>query len=74
MRFKTFRNKRFRSANLTQHESQQLLKLVNEFDDCFAQSTAELGKTHVTKMPIDLKEDQPITYRPIDYHIRNVLI
>ncbi|XP_018577002.1 uncharacterized protein LOC108915453 [Anoplophora glabripennis] len=44
----------------TKHR-QSLLDLLNEFTDCFARSTSELGNT---QMNIVLTDDKPVTYRP----------
>lgn len=41
-----------------------LCQLLNENRDCFAFTTAELGKTNLTEMHIKLKDDSPVTYRP----------
>lgn len=49
---------------LSDDEKLKLLNLLNEFRDCFAQDTSELGKTNITEMGIDLSDDKPVTYRP----------
>lgn len=42
----------------------ELCDLLNSNRECFAFSTAELGKTDLTEMHIKLKDDSPVTYRP----------
>lgn len=41
-----------------------LLNVLNQFRDCFAQNTCELGKINIAEMHIRLSDDEPITYRP----------
>lgn len=50
--------------------SRQLIKLINEFRDCFAQNLPELGKTTLTEMTIDLSDVRP--YR-LSYSEREVV-
>jgi hypothetical protein len=50
--------------NLIERERFQVLQLLNEFRDCFASDTCELGKTTITKMHIELNDNVPVTYRP----------
>ncbi len=42
----------------------ELLDLINEYRDCFALSTAELGSAKTGSMTIYLKDDTPFTYQP----------
>lgn len=42
----------------------ELMLLINEFRDCFAQSVHEIGKTDLTKMSIKLTTDKVVTFRP----------
>jgi hypothetical protein len=42
--------------NLTERERFQVLQLLNEFRDCFASDTSELGKTTITEMHIELND------------------
>ncbi|XP_031332558.1 uncharacterized protein LOC116162927 [Photinus pyralis] len=50
--------------NLNESECILVLNLINEFRNCFAGNTTELGKTTVTEMQILLNDDVPVTYRP----------
>lgn len=52
------------NPNLSIHEQDTLLKLINNYRDCFATNLTEVGKTNVTKMTITLSDDTPVTYRP----------
>lgn len=45
-----------------------LLNILNSYRNCLAFSTAELGKTSVTEMRINLHDASPVTYRP---HTKN---
>lgn len=38
------------NTKFTSVEQDNLLKLLNEYQDCFATDLTEVGKTHVTKM------------------------
>jgi hypothetical protein len=60
---------------LQEDQQDEILKLKNEFQDCFALDTRELGKTNVTDMHIRLHDDVPVTYRPyrLAYSERNVV-
>jgi hypothetical protein len=49
---------------LEEDQQDEILKLINEFRDCFALDTRELGKPNVTDMHIRLHDDVPVTYRP----------
>uniref|UniRef100_A0A1Y1KQJ6 Reverse transcriptase domain-containing protein n=1 Tax=Photinus pyralis TaxID=7054 RepID=A0A1Y1KQJ6_PHOPY len=51
-------------SNLNESECILVLNLINEFRNCFAGNTTELGKTTVTEMQIRLNDDVPVTYRP----------
>jgi hypothetical protein len=42
----------------------KILEFINEFRDCFASTTGELGKTHATDMHLRLHDDVPVTYCP----------
>jgi hypothetical protein len=50
--------------NLGEDQRNEILELINEFRDCFALTTSELGKTNVTDMHIRLHDDVHVTYRP----------
>lgn len=52
------------NVNLDISINNNLLKLINEYRDCFATNITETGKTNVTKMSISLTDDLPVTYRP----------
>jgi Retroviral aspartyl protease./Reverse transcriptase (RNA-dependent DNA polymerase). len=51
-------------SNLSEQQRTQLLSVLNEFRDCFAEQMNELGKTNVTEMRIDLHDNVPVTFRP----------
>jgi hypothetical protein len=53
----------------------EVLQLINEFRDCFAVSTKELGNANVKGMQITLQDDIPVSYRPyrLAYSERNVV-
>lgn len=42
----------------------KILKLVNEYRDCFALTIDELGKTSISEMHIRLHDESPVTYKP----------
>ena len=48
---------------LPKHFKRRLLQLLNEYRECFAENSNELGVTHDVEMYIKLSEDKPITYR-----------
>lgn len=52
------------SDSLNEVEVERLLNLINEYRECFATTTAELGKYEGTEMNIQLTDERPITYRP----------
>lgn len=43
---------------------EQLLNLINQYRDCFALSTAELGCAQSGQISIKLQEEKPFSYRP----------
>jgi transposase InsO family protein len=49
---------------VNEDERRQLIKLLNEYRDCFAQDLTELGKAKSVELEINLSEEQPFTYRP----------
>jgi hypothetical protein len=53
----------------------EVLQLINEFRDCFAVSTKELGNASVKGMQITLQDDIPVSYRPyrLAYSERNIV-
>lgn len=51
-------------ADLDEQVLEQLLSTLNSRRDCFAFSLAELGKTSLAEMQINLKDSVPVTYRP----------
>lgn len=51
-------------ADLDKSVKDELCQLLTENKDCFAFSTAELGRTTLTEMHIKLKDETPVTYRP----------
>jgi transposase InsO family protein len=52
------------SPLLAEDVKTRLLDLLNEYRDCFATTTGELGKCKEVEMEINLKNDEPVTYRP----------
>lgn len=50
--------------NLDDSVKSELCQLFKENKDCFAFSSAELGRTTLTEMHIKLKDEAPVTYRP----------
>nr|CAI5822196.1 unnamed protein product [Callosobruchus analis] len=50
--------------NLNESERLCLRDLLNKHEDCFSKSLKDLGFTNVTGMVIELKDSQPIVYRP----------
>lgn len=49
---------------VTDTEKNRLLRLLNDFRDCFALDTRELGVTNITEMSIRLNDNIPVTYKP----------
>jgi hypothetical protein len=49
---------------LDEEQQANVLQLINEFRDCFAVNTKELGDAHVKDMQIRLQDDIPVSYRP----------
>lgn len=49
---------------ITEKDKTRLLQLVNDFRDCFALDSSELGVTHVTEMSIRLNDATPVCYKP----------
>lgn len=45
-------------------EKDRLLCLLNDYRECFALSTNELGLTNITEMKIRLNDNTPVTYKP----------
>lgn len=50
--------------SLSFDHKRELLKLLNDYRDCFAQNTQELGKASGIEMKIKLIDEEPVTYRP----------
>lgn len=50
--------------NISQPEKDRLVRLLNDFRDCFALNTHELGLTNITEMHIRLNDSAPVTYKP----------
>jgi hypothetical protein len=50
--------------NLGVDQQGEVLALINEFRDCFASNTKELGRAEAFDMHIRLNDDVPVTYRP----------
>jgi hypothetical protein len=50
--------------NLGVDQQSEVLTLINEFRDCFASNTKELGRAEAFDMHIRLNDDVPVTYRP----------
>lgn len=51
-------------GDIPQQDKQRLLELVNRYRDCFATCLQELGCTNIEQMNIDLKDNEPVVYRP----------
>lgn len=51
-------------TDLDKDVKNELYELLKDNKDCFAFSTAELGKTSWTEMHIKVKDEIPVTYRP----------
>ncbi|CAG4951995.1 unnamed protein product [Parnassius apollo] len=51
-------------SDITDEQKGQLLNIVNEFWDCFALDTSELGVTNISEMQINLLDDSSVTYKP----------
>jgi hypothetical protein len=49
---------------LEEARQKEILGLINEFRNCFALDTTELGKSSTTEMHIRLLDDEPVTFRP----------
>ncbi|CAG9826654.1 unnamed protein product [Diabrotica balteata] len=49
---------------LSAEYTEQLLDILNQYPECFANSIEQLGESTTTKMTIKLADDVPITYRP----------
>lgn len=52
------------NPNLTQPQQHTVVKLINEYRDCFARNLSELGCTKSTEMNIELSDTNPVVYRP----------
>ena len=52
------------NESLPEHFKRRLLQLLNEYRECFAENSNELGVACDVEMFIKLSEDKPITYRP----------
>jgi hypothetical protein len=50
--------------SLVQEQQAAVLELINEFRDCFALNTKELGNANDNDMHIRLIDDVPVSYRP----------
>lgn len=51
-------------TDLNADQMSSLLRILNEYRDCFATSLREIGKTNVTTMSIKMTDYTPVTYRP----------
>lgn len=51
-------------SELNLEQQQTLLTLLNEYRDCFAASTSELGKCRDAELTINLKDEKPVTFTP----------
>lgn len=43
---------------------QELIKILQEYSDCFSANTSELGLTNKVELNIELTTDKPVCYRP----------
>lgn len=53
-----------RMGQIEEHEKKKLLELLNEFGDCFAEDTSQLGCARSVEMDICLQDDKPFSYHP----------
>ena len=51
-------------TELTGVNKQELIALINEFSDCFANDYSEIGCAKCPKMKISLTSETPVVYRP----------
>lgn len=60
---------------ITDGQKQKLQELLTEYKDCFSKNLRDLGFTHVTEMTINLKDAEPVVYRPyrMSYSERKVV-
>lgn len=49
---------------ISEDDKNRLTRLLNDFRDCFALTTHELGLTNITEMNIRLNDKTPVTYKP----------
>lgn len=52
------------SGSLDHKTIEILVNLLNEYRNCLAFNLCELGKTNVVEMSVNLKDDEPVVYRP----------
>lgn len=51
-------------SSLTPMEVEELMRLINEYRDCFAVDLKEVGCTAGAELKIDLTSEEPVRYRP----------
>lgn len=51
-------------GDLPEHQKQQLFNLLSKFKECFSFYLKDLGFSTVTEMVIQLKDTEPVVYRP----------
>jgi hypothetical protein len=71
------------NSDLNSDEKQKLSELLNSYRDVFANTSAEIGRSHITKMHIDTGDHSPIKQAPyrtgpaqkaiIEHHIDQML-
>lgn len=59
-----FSEKQIKMGPVGAEEKKKLIKLLNEYRDCFAQKVAELGCASSIEMEIHLNDNKPFTYKP----------
>ena len=52
------------NSDLNEQQKQELLNLLHEYRDCFANSMEEIGCTHLISHSIDTTDDIPVKARP----------
>lgn len=51
-------------TDLNSYEKQEVINVISEYADCFAEKSSELGKCSLEKMKIELTTDEPIAIKP----------
>ncbi|CAH2103149.1 unnamed protein product [Euphydryas editha] len=61
--------------NVTENDKLRLIQMLVCYEQCFATSLKELGCTNVSEMNIEIKNKQPVVYRPyrLSHHERETV-